>query len=98
MKNQPPHTPIPWRTASDELGYFRCVEKDDRLIARLPSVDSLQAERDAAYIVRAVNAHEELLDACKKAAQWMTDNSIVGKKQNETFYALRDAIAKVEQG
>ena len=63
--SKPQHTPTPWHTASDESGYFRCIEKDDRLIARVPSSDSLKSEKDAAFIVRAVNFHQVLLNIAK---------------------------------
>lgn len=53
------HTPTPWHTASDHTDYFRCIEKDDRLIAKIQTTDSLRDEADAEFVVRAVNAYDD---------------------------------------
>jgi len=85
------HAPTPWHLASTADGYFTCIERDDRLIARCGSSDFLQAERDAAFVVRAVNAHEELIDTLRMVIEDL--------QEDEYGYLIKmaeQAIAKAE--
>ena len=59
------HTPPPWGIGTTEWDYATVIVKDDKVIARCGSSDFLQAERDAGFIVRAVNSHEELIALAK---------------------------------
>ncbi len=63
------HTPTPWRVDGGYSGYDFIVDKEGSLLAQLGSVNAKplyrNAKANAAYIVLAVNAHEELLIAAK---------------------------------
>lgn len=57
------HTPTPWYLAKTEWDYKTVITALDRtqIIARCGSSDFLQAEKDAEFILRAVNSHEALV-------------------------------------
>ncbi len=55
---------------------------------------------NAAFIVRAVNAHDELVAACARTAEWIVANSALGNmsmlQPEVPVNMLRAAIAKAE--
>ncbi len=78
------HTPTPWivdgNAIRDEAKFcLALVEKNNR-------------SANAAYIVKCVNAHEELLAACKEALDWMLPEF----RDADVTYKLEIAIAKAE--
>ena len=56
------HTPIPWRAKRDDEGWWNVIGHDSALICELWGQEN---SADAAFIVRVVNCHEELLQALK---------------------------------
>ena len=69
------HTPTPWfvnSSAGDTSIWSRTI---DNKIARVGA--SYRADADAAFIVRAVNAHADLIAALNEARNALTDLNIV---------------------
>jgi hypothetical protein len=88
------HTPGPWRYDPYEGSYQSAIIGECYQIATV-SYDDWD-HSNAAFIVRAVNAHDDLLAACK-AALSLTENR--GNLQfMECTATLRAAIAKAEGG
>ena len=58
------HTPTPWFHCGAEIG--RATETSGYAVATATAVNFEQAEMDAAFIVRAVNAHDAMLDALRE--------------------------------
>lgn len=78
-------------------GYIRRVEADKNgnyvSVCRVHSLfGSEQQDADAAFIVRSVNSHEELLKAARNALDWMLPEY----RDSDVTYALEIAIAKAE--
>lgn len=100
VKPVPTHTPTPWRT---EWGY---VGNTRRLFVAADGMDGLlpSFEEDAAFIVRAVNSHDELLAACERVMACVLsmtrDLSFLGPQMEETgvINDIRAAIAKAKGG
>lgn len=85
----PQHTPTPWTYENHEIWG---ASKNIAEIHESKSIFSAgEAQANAAFIVRAVNSHEDLLKAAKMALSCMSpdDNDI-------TAQSLRNAIAKAE--
>lgn len=84
------HTPTPWRISADPEAGDRLIINDAGLIiVKRPS------HEDAAYIVRAVNAHEELVKIAKAyrnllRAAASTDGEVA------TFHHIEDVLKKAE--
>ena len=91
MKNKT-HTPTPW---TSELGTVLACSHD--LHDDYEDCEIICAalhKPDAAYIVRSVNAHEELLDALIAIDNAIADGEVV--LPTKIFAQLRQAIAKAE--
>jgi hypothetical protein len=58
------HTPMPW--TFDSCKTVRLLSLDHKIEIGSLWLKTEQAEKDAAFIVRAVNAHEELVAALKE--------------------------------
>lgn len=69
------HSPLPWRADREAHGYMRPVVAD----SNSSPIAILYSEADAAFIVRAVNCHEQMIEALeyfvKVANAWMLDAS-----------------------
>ena len=94
------HTPTPIQPAL-RYGNTRLVVVDGKIESEnqaywfRATVQSDNKKEDAAYIVQAVNAHEELLEAAKAARELspLTDKS----KWANVLNQLEQAIAKAEK-
>lgn len=95
-------TPSPWKIDDCDFGN---IVAGTRFIARLGDEFDLddQAEADAAFVVRACNAHDDLLAAAEEALEFVegqvdvVDGDYGQPAPNKAmilFGALRDAIAK----
>ena len=80
------HTPLPWYFGLNAVGKESSSGEPDKLIALCEGENELG---DAQFIVRACNAHYELLEACK-ALQMEAASRNCGLKIAD------DAIAKAE--
>ena len=113
------HTPLPWRVtgglsgdamiASDRDGYvplrtpFREDAFRDGPDRSSHSNETLMA--NAALIVRAVNGHDELVSALRKAEEWIkgayqeSQAAVVnGQPRGFSLHDIRAAITKAEGG
>ena len=86
------HTPGPWTT--DELG---TVTSEGRYIAACEHFNnpSQVVKANAEFIVRACNAHDELLDVCQRLHAAMMDGHHIAPYEYRAV--LGDAIAKATQ-
>lgn len=78
MKTQP-HTPTPWKTDGRSI-----FQPGGSVIA-----GTVEKSQNAAFIVRAVNAHDEMLTALKFAEKHLPMGT-------EVLVFVQSAIAKVE--
>ncbi len=87
------HTPTPWET--DWSGQIRQAGGEELFIA-----DFGPNEPNAAFIVRAVNSHEELLAAARKAFDVLREASFVSglieSQYDDALKSVGEAIAKAE--
>ena len=96
---KPQHTPTPWKVEGPFLERSIFGEKD--LVTRLVGTDPTQAS-NAAYIVRAVNAHEELVETLKGVKAWLESKAIVERHPeavagfNHWTHEIGNLIIKVE--
>ena len=65
MKNTTEHTPGPLKYCKNRYGGYDLLPADSYLIGSAVSIGGTNSEARAAYIVRACNAHDELLEALK---------------------------------
>jgi len=91
---QAEHTPTPWRLDKQNPSLLR--DAKGLYVAKI----SEELPADAAFIVRAVNAHEALLKALKACvASLQRDTEDFGHEVAHINYAIRDAeqaIARAE--
>jgi hypothetical protein len=97
------HTPLPWTWGKfdDEI---HIVPLRGEVIAKVcfrnSTVGKLPAEANARFIVRAVNAHDDLLAACRQAEILLQKIVLDADTPEEVFKcgsALVAAIAKAEK-
>lgn len=97
QKSKSAHTPTPYRIEAERDIYGN--DKDDSMVARMNGCPQYVA--NAAFIVRACNSHEKLLEACKQAI--MSLNSILNGEEEAMNNAIIDvkdieaAIAEAEK-
>lgn len=94
------HTPLPFRLVQGEASWEVWSPKDDApgSMNNFVVADGIQDSEDAAFIVKAVNAHEELVAACKQALKVVSEIADI-RTENRAGWAhkaLVAAIAKVE--
>jgi len=82
------HTPTPWRA----IGFtIESHDYDHELVCRVSkSGGGTRIEANAAFIVRACNAHDELVAALESASRWLGAGSPKAARQR-----IIDALAKV---
>lgn len=68
------HTPAPWRVEADEKGGeiqgYDIRTDSEEIVGQEGILGGPIGEANAAFIVRAVNAHEALVDALRGALYW----------------------------
>lgn len=102
------HTPTPWELGADGRGI---MADNQKLILHVKNTGPEHAGKpghvsvreslaNAAFIVRAVNSHDELLEAAKNARNVLAALAVGDLKQvradSSALLALRSAIAKAE--
>lgn len=105
-ETKPPHTPspIPWKQhESEEKIYATLRDAANRTVADCGSRSDPQAQANAAFIIRAVNAHGYLLKATKLSMELfselrrtMDEGHWFAHDLNKIGEALSEAIAKAE--
>ena len=90
MKTQTQHTPMPWKISNINGMQIELPGEKVRGSVRVYS-----SYEDAAFIVRAVNCHEELLATVKMAFQ--AEQSLASEvKRSERLQRMVNIIAKAE--
>lgn len=108
---------LPWVSRDDERGSFGIYSKNGQFVTDIPYWDRPEepikgwltfekAQACVAFIVRAVNAHEELVSALKLAERRLTDfcdrpdqqGYVIASDSVERLYLrdIRNVIAKAE--
>ncbi len=98
MENQTQHTPTPWHTEQASDGHFMIHETEGKSGVHEISLAHVKEERNAAFIVRAVNAHEELLATCQaliSELRWTSKNGQF-PGMDKVIAEADKAIAKAE--
>ena len=90
------HTPTPWRISSVTSRY---IESHDGEIIGTAYPETMMDDypvacANAAFIVKAVNCHEELLEACKQMRDMLL--SCGYEIHNPTIKLAKEAITKAE--
>jgi hypothetical protein len=95
FNEKPQHTPTPGKMREILVGMTHDGYVSDHTI-----LIALESEDDPlrAYIVKAVNCHEELLKAAKEMVEALNKQKYGERKEGqlEAFFALNAAIAKAE--
>ena len=103
MKNKPAvsHTPTPWTLNGNAITSWVSKDGDHICFAEMSKLSKAQNwAQDAAFIVRAVNSHDELLKAMRKAVKRLRDgdgsDSFFPEQDSEAIEIIEQAIAKAE--
>ncbi len=84
------HTPTPWTLRKDRpMAFFRGTEKVGDTAGM--SFSDMEAERNAAFIVRAVNSHDELLGLLMHCKEYLE-----GYAERPSLNLIEKAIAQAE--
>ena len=86
------HTPTPWKVEPDG---FHIQGNAREGIAQIYGFDKPTREANAAYIVLAVNSHQELLEALKGILE-IGKRDMSNSKYDGYFEAAKLAIAKAQ--
>ena len=109
IMNTQKHTPTPWKTwfcednkrlKTGHWAFCPAIQADDGVLRIVPfaGIRGDVAEANAAFIVRAVNSHEALIEACKVLLSIVHEQSAcVDSKFNSGIKFARKAIALAEK-
>lgn len=91
------HTPTPWRLDNPESTLV--IGSNERIIADCdhPQLPDTEIEANAAFIVRAVNCHDDLVSALKNVMAMVIGEAPSLARENCTWERAEAALAKVEQ-
>ena len=90
MKTQLGHTQTPWHVRTKDIEGEIWSEDHKFICVASHTANGLE---DAAFIVRAVNAHEDLLSIAKAYLEFMSADPSMPKEQKRF---VKQAIAKAE--
>jgi hypothetical protein len=92
------HTPTPWRQQGEPNGHRINGEGGPVAVASPRFMDRTERLANAAFIVRACNAHEDLLAACKKLLGLVRERpeNLASYGAHYTVQDAEAAIAKAE--
>ena len=93
------HTPTPWQVTPDGRARVRLVHVETSLDnphgAGLPICSIPTARQyDAAFIVRACNAHDELVEVARAFISFLDDDSQSDRRRIACYEAAKAALAK----
>jgi hypothetical protein len=93
-ETKPTHTPTPWKvedktTLADSAGHVIAITASREQ-------SDLANEANAAFIVRAVNVHEELMRVCVYALNELEHPHANPENKTLTIQDLKQALAKAE--
>ena len=96
--DKPQHTPTPWHQV-DNTGAL-VIDLNGNVMAHCAVQDELpmtERQANAAFIVRAVNSHEELIEALKEVTEWLAASCTTSDgAQTEAIKQANSAIARAE--
>ncbi len=97
---KPKHTPLPWHISNHAFGGAdtgaKIIVRSNKAIvvcAATVHIGGVNAETNAAFIVRACNSHYELLEALRNMVRLYEPNGETDQKSPGQFY--RKAIAAI---
>ncbi len=91
------HTPLPWEISKNGNIIATVKKGADCLIAKISSPKTPEKKANAAYIIKAVNAHDELLTAIKDVQiKLLTGASI--KADGDLCDRIEALIVKADHG
>ena len=95
---QQKHSPSPWEIVTMDNGKYGWIEDStgEQVMGLGTLRYSINPEITADFIVRACNAHEELLEAMKKVEGMIYDSDC--KTARDAAEILQAVIAKAEKG
>lgn len=103
---KPQHTPTPWHVTTSIKEFVpksqggglkvKLMANSESRIGTLNSENPELARANAAYIVKAVNAHEALLKACKAGASMLLRNTLQDAEDTAVYNQMKQAIAQAE--
>jgi hypothetical protein len=91
------HTPTPWREAGikpKDEGPLTALVGD--INEESVHIGTIRSKEDAAFIVRAVNSHEELLGALKGARMLLVGLPVDCKPMQHAYDLIDEAISRAE--
>jgi hypothetical protein len=93
--NNNEHSPTPWE---EGFYWWEIRDANDAPVAQVEDVNEPVAKDNAAFIVRAVNCHADLLAACERALAWLEpfQGEEVCPKRLALAECLQTAILKTE--
>lgn len=100
LRDKPQHTPTPWEICGDRKPiknikdpiFFKLgIRKGGRRIAEAHGIGEEETKANAAFIVKAVNNHDALVEACRAAL-------VAGGLDPLIERALQNALAQAEKG
>lgn len=88
------HTPTPWNIHQPSYNETPLIFGlgDDYAIAEISGVDQTNKEASAEFIVRACNAHEDLINALTGALEYIEEDCIESK--DFTLNLIKEALKK----
>lgn len=92
MKTKPTHAPTPWEV-TESGSDIEIQDADGTSIAVVIEEDKVEV---AQRIVRAVNAHDEFVEALKKISRYNGSTGGLRALVNEIHFIANEAIAKAE--
>ena len=97
MELKPQHTPTPWNVIEDENTYEVIIDSKKGVIAKtlLNHMELIQAERNAKFIVRAVNSHDGLVRALKLLLQLDVECHARPDKMNGLLLDVRAELVQL---
>jgi hypothetical protein len=88
------HTLTPWYATGPHVQ--SAILNEDNYVCQADGDSEIQAIANAEFIVRAVNAHDELLGIAKELCAWEQDPDKYGGDLADLACRARAAIAKAE--
>lgn len=92
MKPQPTHTPTPWFFTEENFEGLNSIREKEHGLR----VAQARSEANAAFIVRAVNAHDALVSVIREMKDMIASKNTLSKWEDNWLAAAVAAIAKAE--
>lgn len=100
-ETQPTHTPTPWRAivpAGNFTKYTLVATEAGQPFRHGDEIADVMDEANAAFIVRAVNAHEDFIDACEKVIKVLRLGIAIDSSDLDTMAELLETVVAKAEG